>query len=50
VTKIHFADAATPGIVTTRIGLMAAISAGCPSGSVDWISNRRRCTEFNHWS
>jgi len=41
---------ATPGIVTTRIGSRAEISAGCPWGDVDWISNRQRGTEFNLWS
>jgi len=41
---------ATPGIVTTRIGSRAEISAGSLWGGVDWISNRRQGTEFNHWS
>ena len=38
---------ATLGIVTTRICSTAEISAGSPWGEVDWISNRRRGTEFN---
>jgi len=38
---------ATPGIVTTKIGSRADISAGCPWGCVAWISNRRWSTEFN---
>jgi len=41
---------AIPGIVTTKIGSWADISAGCPWGRVIWISNRRRETEFNLWS
>jgi len=41
---------ATPGIVTTRIGSRAEISAGCPWGGVHWISNRQQGTEFNLWS
>jgi len=38
---------ATPGIVTTRIGSRAEISAGCLWGGVDLIFNRRWGTEFN---
>jgi len=38
------------GIVTARIGSRAEISAGWLWGGVDWISNRRRGTEFNLWS
>jgi len=41
---------ATPGIVTTRIGSRAEISAGCRWGGVDWISIVRRGTELNLWS
>jgi len=37
---------ATPGIVTTRIGWNDDLRAGCPCGGVDWISGRRRDTEF----
>jgi len=48
ITLLKFS--ATPGIVTTRIGSRAEISAGCPWGRVDWISNRRWGTEFNLWS
>ena len=41
---------ATEGIVTTNICSRAEISAGSPWGGVDWISTRRRGTEFNLWS
>jgi len=48
---------ATPGIVPTKIGSKADVSTRCPSGGVDWISNRRQGTEFclcngyhSHWS
>ena len=41
---------ATPGILTTKIGSWADISAGSPWGGVVCISNRRRGTEFNPWS
>jgi len=34
------------GIVTTKIGSKADVSAGCSCSGVDWISNRWRDTEF----
>jgi len=37
---------ATLGIVTTIIGSKADVSAGCPCGGIDWITNRRWSTEF----
>jgi len=37
---------ATPGIVTTRIGSNADVSAGCPCSGVDWISELRQGPEF----
>jgi len=37
---------ASPGIVTTRIGSKADVSAACPCGGVDWISQRRWGTQF----
>jgi len=37
---------ATLHIVTTRMGSMAAVSAGWPCSGVDWISYRRRGTEL----
>jgi len=37
---------ATPGIVTTRIGSRADVSAGCPCGGVFCVSIRRRDIEF----
>jgi len=36
----------TPGIVATRIGSMADVSAGCPCRAVDWISERWWGIEF----
>jgi len=40
---------ATSGILTTRIGSRAAISAGCSWSGVHWISNGWRGTEFDLW-
>jgi len=37
---------ATLGIVTTRIGSKADVSAGCPCGGVFWISIRQQSTEL----
>jgi len=41
-----FNVSATAGIVTTKIGSRADVSAGCPCSGVDWISNWERGTEF----
>jgi len=50
ISSLTFSKLApTPGIVNTKIRSMAGICAGCPWGSVDWISNRRRGTEWNLW-
>jgi len=41
---------AIPGIVTTKIGSWADISAGCPWGGVLCITNRQQGIELNLWS
>jgi len=37
---------ATPGIVSTRIGSKPNVCTAWPCGGVDWISERRWCTEL----
>ena len=44
MTLLNFSS--TPGIVTTRIGSMSNVTARCPCGGVDWITERRWDTEF----